>query len=43
MLGKKLLILRIVIAILLLQTLYFKFSAHPDSVYIFTKAGLEPF
>lgn len=43
MLGKKLLILRIVIAILLLQTLYFKFSAHPDSVYIFTKVGLEPF
>ena len=36
------LILRIVVAIILLQTLYFKFTAHPDSVYIFTKADLEP-
>jgi uncharacterized membrane protein YphA (DoxX/SURF4 family) len=34
--------LRIVVAIILLQTLRFKFTAHPDSVYIFTKAGLEP-
>lgn len=29
-------------AIVLLQTLYFKFSSHPDSVYIFTEVGLEP-
>ena len=36
------LVLRIVVAIILLQTLRFKFTAHPDSVYIFTKAGLEP-
>lgn len=36
------LILRIVVAIILLQTLRFKFTAHPDSVYIFTKVGLEP-
>ncbi|WP_040279966.1 DoxX family membrane protein [Psychroserpens damuponensis] len=35
-------ILRLAIAIILLQTLRFKFSAHPDSVYIFTKVGLEP-
>lgn len=34
--------LRIVAAIILLQTLYFKFSAAPESVYIFTKLGIEP-
>jgi len=34
--------LRIVVAIILIQTLRFKFSAHPDSVYIFSKVGLEP-
>jgi len=37
------LILRIVVAIILIQTLRYKFTAHPDSVYIFTKVGLEPF
>ncbi|MEZ4842443.1 MAG: DoxX family membrane protein [Flavobacteriaceae bacterium] len=37
------LIIRIIIAILLLQTLYFKFTAHPDSVYIFSKIGMEPY
>lgn len=36
------LFLRIVVAIILVQTLRFKFTAHPDSVYIFTKVGLEP-
>ncbi|WCO00522.1 DoxX family membrane protein [Psychroserpens ponticola] len=36
------LVLRIIVAIILIQTLRFKFSAHPDSVYIFTKVGLEP-
>ena len=36
------LILRIIVAIILIQTLRFKFSAHPDSVYIFEKVGLEP-
>ncbi len=30
-------------AILLLQTLYFKFTAAPESVYIFTQLGLEPY
>jgi uncharacterized membrane protein YphA (DoxX/SURF4 family) len=34
--------LRILIAIILIQTLRFKFAAHPDSVYIFSKVGLEP-
>jgi len=36
-------ILRLIIAVILFQTLRFKFSAHPDSVYIFTQVGLEPF
>lgn len=36
------LFLRIIVAIILIQTLRFKFTAHPDSVYIFTKVGLEP-
>lgn len=36
------LIIRIAIAVILIQTLRFKFTAHPDSVYIFTKVGLEP-
>jgi len=36
-------LLRVVIAIILIQTLRYKFTAHPDSVYIFTKVGLEPF
>lgn len=31
-----------VAAVILLQTLYFKFSAHPDSVMLFTELGLEP-
>ncbi len=35
--------LRIAIAIILVQTLRYKFTAHPDSVYIFTKVGLEPY
>ena len=33
---------RIVAAVILLQTLFFKFSAAPESVYIFTKVGAEP-
>ena len=35
-------IAKIVAAIIMLQTLYFKFSASPESVYIFTTVGLEP-
>ena len=34
--------LRIVAAAILLQTLYFKFTVAPESVYIFTKVGAEP-
>jgi putative oxidoreductase len=34
--------LRLVAAIILLQTLYFKFTAAPESVYIFSTLGLEP-
>lgn len=33
---------RLAAAIIMLQTLYFKFSAAPESVYIFTTLGLEP-
>jgi uncharacterized membrane protein YphA (DoxX/SURF4 family) len=34
--------LRIVATIIMLQTLFFKFSAAPESVYIFSKLGMEP-
>jgi uncharacterized membrane protein YphA (DoxX/SURF4 family) len=34
--------LRLVTAIILLQTLFFKFSAAPESVALFTKIGIEP-
>ncbi len=37
-----LLAIRIIVAIILVQTLRFKFTAHPDSIYIFSKVGLEP-
>ena len=37
------LILRIAVAVILIQTLRFKFTAHPDSVYIFETVGLEPY
>ncbi len=30
------------IAIIFLQTLYFKFTAHPESVMIFSSLGVEP-
>jgi hypothetical protein len=33
---------RIVAALILLQTLYFKFTASEESVYIFTTVGMEP-
>src|SRR5215470_15471685 len=35
-------VLRITAAAILLQTLFFKFTAAPESVYIFTKVGAEP-
>jgi len=33
---------RLTAAIILLQTLFFKFTGAPESVYIFTKVGMEP-
>lgn len=30
-------------AVILLQTLFFKFSAAPESIYIFETLGIEPF
>ena len=34
--------LRLVVAVILLQTLFFKFSGAKESVYIFSTLGLEP-
>jgi uncharacterized membrane protein YphA (DoxX/SURF4 family) len=34
--------LRVIASLILLQTLFFKFTAAPESVYIFTKVGAEP-
>ncbi len=34
--------LRIAIAVILLQTLFFKFTGAPESVYIFETLGMEP-
>lgn len=36
-------VLRITIAVIFIQTLYYKFTAHPDSVYIFSTLGIEPY
>ncbi len=36
-------ILRLVPAVILLQTLYFKFTGHPQSVKLFTMIGMEPY
>ena len=33
----------IIAAIILLQTLFFKFTAAPESVYIFSQLGMEPY
>jgi hypothetical protein len=33
---------RVLAAVILLQTLYFKFTAHPESVALFTEIGMEP-
>jgi hypothetical protein len=35
-------ICRLTAAVILLQTLFFKFTGAPESIYIFTKMGLEP-
>lgn len=36
-------IIKLVAVIILLQTLYFKFTAAPESVFIFSTLGIEPF
>lgn len=35
-------ILRIAAALIMIQSLFFKFSASPESVYIFSTLGMEP-
>jgi len=35
-------IAQLVVAVILAQTLFFKFTAAPESVYIFSKLGMEP-
>lgn len=35
-------VLRLLAAIIMLQTLYFKFTAAEESVYIFSRIGMEP-
>jgi uncharacterized membrane protein YphA (DoxX/SURF4 family) len=36
-------IIKLVAVVILLQTLFFKFTAAPESVYIFTTLGIEPY
>lgn len=43
MLKAFILFLRVIVAIILLQTLFFKFTAAPESVYIFSQLGVEPY
>jgi uncharacterized membrane protein YphA (DoxX/SURF4 family) len=40
--SKLILILRLIAAIIFLQTLYFKFTGAPESKFIFTTLGVEP-
>lgn len=35
-------VFRVLAAVIMLQTLFFKFSGAPESVYIFSKLGIEP-
>lgn len=35
-------VLKVIAALIMLQTLFFKFSGAAESVYIFTKVGIEP-
>ena len=35
-------ILKLLAAVIMLQTLFYKFSASPESVYIFSSVGMEP-
>jgi uncharacterized membrane protein YphA (DoxX/SURF4 family) len=34
--------LKLIAAVIMLQTLYFKFTGAPESVYIFSQLGMEP-
>ena len=34
--------LRLIVAVILVQTLYFKFTASDESIYIFSALGIEP-
>ena len=36
-------IVKLIAVVILIQTLYFKFTGAEESVYIFTKLGIEPF
>lgn len=36
-------IVRLIAVVILMQTLYFKFTGAEESVYIFTKLGIEPY
>ena len=36
-------LLKLIIAVIFLQSLYCKFSAHPQAIYIFTMLDLEPY
>jgi uncharacterized membrane protein YphA (DoxX/SURF4 family) len=35
-------ILRLIAAVIMLQTLFFKFTAAPESIFIFSSLGMEP-
>ena len=36
-------VLRLIAAVIMLQTLFFKFSGSPESIYIFKTLGMEPY
>jgi len=36
-------LLKLLAAVILLQTLFYKFTAAPESVYVFSTIGMEPF
>ena len=36
-------VLRVIVAVILLQTLYFKFTGAEESIYIFSTLGMEPY
>jgi len=36
-------IVKLIVVVILVQTLYFKFTGAPESLYIFSKLGIEPY